>query len=235
MTETLRTVQLPANELTVPVASEQMFMVRHSDWKRMRVRVEALGVPLKGLANLAWTVVGIGGSAFFGWLAWIAAEEQLSVAQRVKFAAMSPGLFIAFAASAVLAIAFFYVDSKLVKHTSLSVEQVVAEMDDLYAPYKDYTASGPTDAPTPVSRPALGSALSDSEVAIEQAPRSTAARNNGVPRARFKPGDRIRHGTFGDGVIVGLTSTGRGPVATVNFDSGMTKRLLLDIAPIKLL
>ena len=50
---------------------------------------------------------------------------------------------------------------------------------------------------------------------------------------KLSPGDRVRHATFGEGSVVGVTGQGDKTVATVTFeDSGAQKRLLLRYAPL---
>ncbi|MDO5729333.1 MAG: UvrD-helicase domain-containing protein [Actinomycetaceae bacterium] len=61
----------------------------------------------------------------------------------------------------------------------------------------------------------------------------------GVSREKSKPpvelalGDRVAHGTLGEGTVIGLESSGASTVAKIDFGDGKPRRLLLRYAPIK--
>ncbi len=52
------------------------------------------------------------------------------------------------------------------------------------------------------------------------------------PVLQLKVGDRVKHGTLGEGTVVGVEGSGRQSVAIIDF-SGTRKRLLLRMAPLK--
>ncbi len=71
------------------------------------------------------------------------------------------------------------------------------------------------------------------------APRTTVSRPTGAstPKQTLKPeetrvGDRVRHATLGEGVIIGLEGAGERTIAEVAFASAK-KRLLLRMAPME--
>ena len=61
------------------------------------------------------------------------------------------------------------------------------------------------------------------------APRS-ATRSSGD---QFSPGDKVRHGTFGEGVVVSSTGVGSDTTVTVAFAGQGVKRLMLSFAPLE--
>ena len=61
------------------------------------------------------------------------------------------------------------------------------------------------------------------------APRS-ATRSSGD---QFYPGDKVRHGTFGEGVVVSSTGVGSDTTVTVAFAGQGVKRLMLSFAPLE--
>ncbi|MFT0762295.1 DNA helicase PcrA [Actinomyces sp. F1_1611] len=52
------------------------------------------------------------------------------------------------------------------------------------------------------------------------------------PVLQLKVGDRVQHGTLGEGVVIGMEGSGKTSVARIDFGS-TTKRLLLRMAPLK--
>ncbi|MBM3211392.1 hypothetical protein FJZ33_04165, partial [Candidatus Poribacteria bacterium] len=49
----------------------------------------------------------------------------------------------------------------------------------------------------------------------------------------FKPGDRVEHNTFGEGVIKKTSGSGAGMMVTVRFDSGIEKTLMAEYAKLE--
>ena len=64
--------------------------------------------------------------------------------------------------------------------------------------------------------------------AATPAPRSASA-----PTGKFAPGDKVRHATFGEGVVVSSTGTGGDTQVTVAFTGQGIKRLMLSFAPLE--
>ena len=50
------------------------------------------------------------------------------------------------------------------------------------------------------------------------------------PLSRWKAGDAVRHGTFGDGVITAVASMGQDQLLTVDFDKAGTKKIMANFA-----
>ena len=50
---------------------------------------------------------------------------------------------------------------------------------------------------------------------------------------QFSPGDKVRHGTFGEGVVVSSTGVGSDTTVTVAFSGQGVKRLMLSFAPLE--
>lgn len=53
------------------------------------------------------------------------------------------------------------------------------------------------------------------------------------PKVALKIGDRVKHGSYGEGTVVGLEGAGASQVAKVDFGDAKPRRLLLRYAPIK--
>jgi len=60
------------------------------------------------------------------------------------------------------------------------------------------------------------------------APRSAAG-----PGEQFSPGDKVRHGTFGEGVVVSSSGVGSDMQVAVAFAGQGVKRLMLSFAPLE--
>jgi DNA helicase-2/ATP-dependent DNA helicase PcrA len=50
-----------------------------------------------------------------------------------------------------------------------------------------------------------------------------------------KTGDRVRHKTFGDGVIIGAEGSGASMIVQIRFDNGAVKKLAAGFAPLTIL
>jgi DNA helicase-2/ATP-dependent DNA helicase PcrA len=50
---------------------------------------------------------------------------------------------------------------------------------------------------------------------------------------QFSPGDKVRHGAFGEGVVVSSTGVGSDTTVTVAFAGQGVKRLMLSFAPLE--
>ncbi len=55
----------------------------------------------------------------------------------------------------------------------------------------------------------------------------------GPAQPRFRPGDRVRHATFGEGVVLQSTLSGGDEIVTVLFPRVGEKRLLAGYAPLE--
>jgi len=215
---------MPANQLTVPGQGEAVFALRHSDWKRLRSRVESLQRPMPGLSAAAWAVAGFGGSSVFGLITWLAADAQLSSTLRPDFAWITPVFVAAVFASVVVATVFFIANGQIKGHNQRSAKDVLAEMDDVYAPFKGLEDLTPTESS---NRPAE---------AAQGAPgfiRRGGVRDNGD--LVLGVNDVIDHDDFGRGTVASVSGSGSRSIATVDFQTAGRKRLLVKIAPIRLI
>ena len=50
-----------------------------------------------------------------------------------------------------------------------------------------------------------------------------------------KPGDRVRHKVFGEGVVTGLSGSGASMIVEIRFDNGAVKKLAAGFAPLEIL
>lgn len=228
-----------------------MFALRHSEWERLRKRVEQLKRPLRWLTNAAWALVGVGVSSILAWVAWLPTELQLPFPGRTQFAFVSPLLFILGVACVLVGIVFMVVDKRSTDYMNATSNQVVGEMDEIYSLYAPEASSTPvpdrdTRADVPSTSAPADPALKNSSIGIADAGDSVKARlatwtylrggkirDNGNLHEILRPGDRIRHIDFGDGTVRAVTDEGRESVAEVYFDTAGRKRLLVRIAPIK--
>ena len=71
------------------------------------------------------------------------------------------------------------------------------------------------------------------ERVVDAAMRAGRSEPDPSERLGLKVGDDVRHGTFGEGVILELTGTGDKTEATVRFADGREKQLLLSWAPLE--
>lgn len=251
MTDELRTVEFPANRLSVPAQGDEMIAVRIADWNRLRARVLRLKPASRWLSNAAWAILGVGVSCVIAWIAWLPTETELPEERQVEFAFVSPLLVILAVASILLGVIFLVVDNRSIKHTATTATDVVADMDDIVSPAVPSIPENPADPEK--SRPSgqlktVANGGQDPVVAPAPEPPatvrlapwinardtvSTLPRDNGGLGDALRPGDRINHPDFGSGSIVEVTGIGDKKVAHVQFDSFGRKRLLVKIAPIR--
>lgn len=66
-------------------------------------------------------------------------------------------------------------------------------------------------------------------------PRKLGAKKKSAdkPALSLNVGDRVQHGSYGEGTVIGLEGSGNSLVANVDFGSGKPRRLLLRYAPLK--
>ncbi|MGO2750567.1 MAG: hypothetical protein ACTIA6_10995 [Pseudoclavibacter sp.] len=121
--------KLPA--IVHEIETQEIFQVRLKDWSRLRRSVASLKNPSRGLANAAWTFVGLGVSASFAGLAWWPAFESLGPEQRVQFVIVWPIIVSAFILG-VLGVIAFSVANRLTSHSHMTSAQDLLElMDDI--------------------------------------------------------------------------------------------------------
>lgn len=243
----IRMLSLPANELTVPVNGEQSFPIRHSEWKRLRSRVSSLQHPIPGLSAIAWGTTGIGAGSFFAWIGWQGTDAQFPTILSDRFVAVGPTLLITAIAAAVVVVVFFVADSRFRAHNRREAADVLDEMDEIYKPFEGMNISiiSGVDAPD-ANGPSANSEAASSEAfpapPIVETETSgdlwednddEIVRDNG--NLRLHANDWIYHKDFGRGRVAVVSEQGPKSIAEVQFDEAGRKRLLVRIAPIKLI
>lgn len=129
-------IHLPADELTVPSQPEQRFPIRHSDWHQLRRKLARIKNPAPGLAAVAWTSIGVAAGAGVAYLPWTAAYAELPARAQLRYAYISPTLVVVAIATIILAIALFVVNRTVKQVNVISVDNILEDMEDIYAPYK---------------------------------------------------------------------------------------------------
>ena len=62
---------------------------------------------------------------------------------------------------------------------------------------------------------------------------TTPAPRPATPRDSYKPGDRVQHAKFGEGIIISADKEGDDDIVTVVFKTGGQKELSLSYAPLE--
>jgi hypothetical protein len=146
-------IQLPGGELTVPSEPEQHFAIRHSDWRQIRRKLVRIKNPAPSIAAVAWTSVGVAAGALVAYLPWSAAYSQLPATAQLHYSYISPLLAILAIAAIVLAVILFVIDHSMKRLDAISIDSVLEDMDEIYAPYAIEAADGAATAPN--ARPKL--------------------------------------------------------------------------------
>jgi hypothetical protein len=127
-------MRLPGPQLTVPSEPEEAVPVRRSDWARIRRCVWRLKNPVPYLGQVAWTFVGIAVSSGVGYLAWRGTEAQLTRAQKYDNRWVTPTLLVICGAALVIAGLAFITARQVKRQNTVSVDQVLEDMDAVYPP-----------------------------------------------------------------------------------------------------
>jgi hypothetical protein len=128
-------ITLPAPQLTLPAAPEKQFPIRHREWLQLRRKIACLSDPLPNWANIGWVCVGIAATTVPGFLSWIATSSQLPTKFRGHYEYVSWVLASVAVTSIAGAVYSFFVNKKMSKMKATSVANVLADMDEIYAPY----------------------------------------------------------------------------------------------------
>ena len=136
-------IPLPAPRLIVPSVPEKQVPIRDTDWLQLRRKIAGLSNPITNLANLGWACVGIAASAVFAYFPWAAADSQLSVKAQEHYAYIASLLLVIAVASSILAIFSFFVNSKMTKMRTASVQDILADMDVIFKPHEATSAEKP--------------------------------------------------------------------------------------------
>jgi hypothetical protein len=145
-------IQLPGGELTVSSAPEQHFPIRHSDWRQLCRKLERIKNPAPSLAAVAWTSVGIAIGAIVAYLPWTAAYSELPAKAQLHYSFISPLLVILAIATAVLAVILFIVNASIKKVNVVSIDDVLEDMNNIYAPYANRPATTTVTPPITSSK-----------------------------------------------------------------------------------
>lgn len=121
-----------SQEFVMTVKQEATFVMRQSDWLRIRTRVERLKRQRREFAAAAWAAVGVAVSAGLSMLSWAPAFGVLTDAQRAEFAWIWPALIALMAFGVFIALGGF-VGAHIVKQAAIeTVETVAGDMDDIH-------------------------------------------------------------------------------------------------------
>ncbi|MGH7870551.1 MAG: hypothetical protein ACREP9_23615 [Candidatus Dormibacteraceae bacterium] len=123
-------ILLPPAELTVPV--ERHFPIRCMDWNRLRRKIASLPDPLAPLASVGWAFVGIAAAAAIAYFPWTAMDSGLPIKIQQRYAYISPVLASMAIGSIMFALYAFFEDKKTAKMRKSSVNEVLADMDDIH-------------------------------------------------------------------------------------------------------
>lgn len=119
-------------DVKVTVKVEETFVMRQSDWVRLRARVEKLKKQRREFAAAAWAFVGIGVSAGFSMIAWAPAFRALTDAQRAEFAWVWPALISCAVAGVVFAVGGFWGAHVMKDAAAETVDSVAGYMDEIH-------------------------------------------------------------------------------------------------------
>jgi hypothetical protein len=125
-------ILLPPAELTVTV--EKNIPIRCMDWNRLRRNIANLPEPLASPASAGWAFVGIAAAATIAYFPWAAAYSDLPIKAQQHYAYISPALITTAVAAIMIALYAFCEDKKQRGTRKSSVNQVLADMDDIHKP-----------------------------------------------------------------------------------------------------
>jgi hypothetical protein len=112
-----------------PVDPEAWFPLRHTDWARIRSRVQSLENPTPYIGQLGWACVGIGSGALLALIPWTAADSQLPAHAQDHYAWITPLLAVVGIASFAIASICLYLNIQIRQQRRTSVAQLLDEMD----------------------------------------------------------------------------------------------------------
>lgn len=119
-------------KVTVSVKEETTFVMRESDWVRIRARVERLKKQRREFSAAAWTFVGLALSAVLTMFTWAPAFKALEdVAQR-EFAWVWPALVGALALGVLMSIGMFWAAHVVKDAAAETIHTVAGDMDDIH-------------------------------------------------------------------------------------------------------
>lgn len=116
---------------TVAIKQEVTFMMRESDWVRIRTRIERLKKQRREFSAAAWTFVGLGISAVLTMLTWAPAYRALTGPQQAEFAWVWPALIGALILGVVVSVGAFW-GAHIVKDAAAeTIATVAGDMDEI--------------------------------------------------------------------------------------------------------
>jgi len=116
--------------------------MRHSDWLRLRERVEAVASPQNWAAQVGWGSVGVAATALLGLLPWVAASSQLPQAAKNHYAWITPLLAVLGIATLALAVICWAFSRTLRVMEKQSIKIICADMDAIYEPHRRTDTAG---------------------------------------------------------------------------------------------
>jgi hypothetical protein len=125
-------ILLPPAELTVTV--EKNIPIRCMDWNRLRRKIANLPEPIASPASAGWAFVGIAAAATIAYFPWVAVDSDLPIKAQQHYAYISPVLVTTAGAAITIALYAFFEDRKQRRTQRASVNEVLADMDDIHKP-----------------------------------------------------------------------------------------------------
>lgn len=118
--------------MDISIPQERQIVIRAKDWIRIRKLVASMKSNERHFAAVAWAAVGFATSAIVSALTWFPAFNQMTDAQKLASSWVGPTLVTSAVAVGALSILMFWAASSAKTQTSTSVDQVLADMDDLH-------------------------------------------------------------------------------------------------------
>jgi hypothetical protein len=119
-------------EISVTVMEEVKFLMRQTDWMRLRRRIEHLKTVQRDFGSAAWAFLGVAISAVLTIIPWVPAYGALTEAGRLDFAWVLPALCGVAISGAVLCTALFILARVMRSATIETADSVCAEMDTIH-------------------------------------------------------------------------------------------------------
>jgi len=106
--------------------------MRHTDWKRIRGRVEKLADPLPYMGQIGWACFGIAASAFLALIPWVPAYGQLPTGAHDHYAWVTPLLAITGVFALASAAFSLLVSMRMRRREKVTLALILSDMDSCY-------------------------------------------------------------------------------------------------------
>lgn len=116
----------------ISVPQEMRITIRTKDWTRVRKSVQSLKTNERHFASVAWAAVGFSSSAALSALTWFPTFGDMNTEQQLGAAWIGPSLVAVAVIVGVLAGLMFWAASIAKTETGASVDQILADLDDLH-------------------------------------------------------------------------------------------------------